>query len=58
VSDTEVLHKSKPVRRLEVFTGTGRRRAWTAKQKAEIVAESYVVSGAALPHIGSVRVVA
>jgi transposase len=44
VSDTELLHKSKPepVRRLEVFTGTGRRRAWTAMQKAEIVAESYV----------------
>ncbi len=30
-----------PVRRLEVFTGAGRRRAWTAEQKAEIVAESY-----------------
>jgi transposase len=42
--DTELLHKSKaeaePVRRLEVFTGTGRRRAWTAEQKAGIVAES------------------
>jgi transposase len=37
------LHKSKPepVRRLEVFTGAGRRRAWTAEQKAEILAESY-----------------
>lgn len=44
MSDTELLHKSKPepVRRLEVFTGTGRRRAWTAEQKAEIVAESYL----------------
>jgi transposase len=43
VSDTEHLHKSKrePVQRLEVFTGTGRRRAWTTEQKAEIVAESY-----------------
>src|SRR5262249_29295800 len=42
VSDTELLHKSKgePVQRL-VFTGTGRRRAWTAEQKAQIVAESY-----------------
>jgi len=42
VSDT-VLHKSKvePVQRLEVFTGTGRRRAWTVEQKAQIVAESY-----------------
>lgn len=44
MSDTEVLPKSKPepVRRLEVFTGAGRRRAWTAEQKARIVAESYV----------------
>jgi transposase len=29
------------VRRLEVFTGAGRRRAWTAEEKAQIVAESY-----------------
>ena len=28
------------VRRLEIFTGVGRRRAWTAEQKAAIVAES------------------
>jgi transposase len=37
------LHKSKPdaVQRLEVFTGAGRRRSWTADQKARIVAESY-----------------
>jgi len=43
VSDTELLPKSKPepVRRLEVFTGSGRRRSWTTEQKAEIVAESY-----------------
>jgi transposase len=43
VSDTELLPKSKlePVRRLEVFTGTGRRRAWSAEQKARIIAESY-----------------
>jgi hypothetical protein len=27
--------------RLEVFTGAGRRRAWTAEQKARVVAESY-----------------
>lgn len=44
MSDTELLPKSKPepVRRLEVFTGAGRRRAWTAERKARIVAESYV----------------
>jgi transposase len=41
MSDTELLLKSEPVRRLEVFTGAGRRRRWSAEQKAEIVAESY-----------------
>ena len=43
MSDTELLHKSKgePVRRLEIFTGSGRRRVWTSEQKAEILAESY-----------------
>ena len=43
MSDTELFHKSKPepVRRLEVFTGAGRRRSWTAEQKAQILAESY-----------------
>ena len=43
MSDTELLHKSKPepVRRLEVFTGAGRRRVWTAAQKTQILAESY-----------------
>jgi transposase len=41
MSDTELLAKSEPFRRLEVFTGAGRRRAWSADQKARIVAESY-----------------
>jgi transposase len=43
MSDIELLPKSKPepVHRLEVFTGTGRRRAWSAEQKARIIAESY-----------------
>ena len=41
MSDTELLLKSEPVRRVEVFTGTGRRRPWTAEQKLRIVAESY-----------------
>ena len=31
-----------PARRVEVFTGAGRRRDWSADQKAAIVAESYV----------------
>jgi len=43
VSDTELLPKSKaePVRRIEVFTGAGRRRGWSAEEKARIIAESY-----------------
>jgi transposase len=43
MSDTELLHepKAEPVKRVEVFIGTGRRRRWTAEQKARIVAESY-----------------
>jgi len=28
----------RPAQRLEIFTGAGRRRAWTAEQKAAIVA--------------------
>ncbi len=30
-----------PVRRFEVFTGSGHRREWSDEQKAQIVAESY-----------------
>ncbi len=30
-----------PARRFEVFTGSGRRRAWLPEEKARIVAESY-----------------
>ena len=43
MSDTELLPKSKPepVRRLEVFTGSGRRRIWTPAHKAEILAQIY-----------------
>src|SRR5947209_13463763 len=41
MSDTELLLKPETVRRMEVFTGTGRRRRWTAEQKARIVAESH-----------------
>lgn len=31
-----------PIRRIEVFTGAGHRRRWSAEDKARIVAESYV----------------
>lgn len=37
---TEHSAITEPVRRLEVFTGAGRRRSWTTEEKARIVAES------------------
>lgn len=39
--DIEHLQVPEPVRRVEVFTGAGRRRRWTAAEKARIVAETY-----------------
>ena len=30
-----------PVRRIEVFTGAGRRRSWSLEEKAAIIVESY-----------------
>jgi transposase len=56
MSDSEHRHVSKTgeARRLEIFTGAGRRRRWSAEAKAEIVAESYAdgmtVSGVARRH--------
>lgn len=35
---------SEPARRIEVFTGEGRRRSWSPDEKAAIVAESYAGS--------------
>jgi transposase len=35
-----VLEAEGSAQRLEIFTGTGRRRAWSAEEKASIVAES------------------
>lgn len=40
MSDTVIKPMSEAARRLEIFTGAGRRRAWSAEQKAAIVAES------------------
>jgi transposase len=40
MSDTVIKPISEPARRLEIFTGAGRRRRWSAEQKAAIVAES------------------
>ena len=42
--DTEHSAITEPVRRLEVFTGAGRRRTWRDQDKARIVAE-IVTSG-------------
>jgi transposase len=46
MSISEPMHMSKPgsdgPRRIEVFTGTGRRRTWTVEEKAAFVAESHV----------------
>jgi transposase len=58
VTITEHMHMSRDdeeqVRRIEVFTGAGRRRSWSDGDKARIVAESYVegetVSGVARRH--------
>jgi transposase len=38
--DTEHTAIMEPVRRIEVFTGSGRRRTWSIEDKARIVAES------------------
>jgi transposase len=40
MSNPELLPMSEPQRRLEIFTGAGRRRSWSAADKARIVAES------------------
>lgn len=41
----DVLTVPVPVaRRIEVFTGVGQRRRWSAEAKAQIVAESYETS--------------
>ena len=41
MSISEHNHMPEPVRRIEVFTGAGRRRSWSAAEKAAIIAESY-----------------
>src|SRR5262245_50963088 len=43
MSISEHKHMPEPVRRIEVFTGAGRRRSWSAAEKAAIIAESYGV---------------
>jgi len=41
MSISEHKHLPEPVRRIEVFTGAGRRRSWSSEEKAAIVAASY-----------------
>src|SRR3954464_10291224 len=41
MSISELMHRPERARRIEVFTGTGRRRTFPADEKAAIVAESY-----------------
>jgi transposase len=41
MSISEHKHMPEPVRRIEVFTGAGRRRSWSAAEKAAIIAQSY-----------------
>src|SRR3954454_22748959 len=41
MSMSELMPGSERARRIEVFTGAGRRRTWPADEKAAIVAESY-----------------
>src|SRR3954468_7139370 len=41
MSISELMHRPEGARRLEVFTGVGRRRTWPADEKAAIGAESY-----------------
>ena len=41
MSISEHKHMPEPVRRIEMFTGAGRRRSWSAVEKAAIIAESY-----------------
>lgn len=40
MSDIELMAELEPARRLEIFTGDSQRRAWSAEQKLQIVAES------------------
>ena len=41
MSPDDAMTEAYPVRRMEVFTGAGHRRTWSAEAKAQIVAESY-----------------
>jgi transposase len=42
ISEHKHVLDAAPAQRIELFTGTGRRRTWSGEEKAAIVAESYV----------------
>jgi transposase len=44
ISEPKHMPEAAPVWRIEVFTGAGRRRGWSAREKAAIVAASYGTS--------------
>jgi transposase len=44
MSISDHKHMPEPARRIEVFTGAGRRRSWSGAEKAAIIAESYGAS--------------
>jgi transposase len=55
ITDIKAMIKdAEPARRVEIFTGAGRRRDWSDEDRASIVAESYAgfdsVSGVARRH--------
>ena len=55
VTDTKAITRgAEPARRVEIFTGAGRRRDWSDEDRASIIAESYAgfdsVSGVARRH--------
>ena len=39
-----MMSVTEPARRFEVFTGVGQRQRWAAAEKAQIVAESFIVA--------------
>jgi hypothetical protein len=47
--DTVHTAITEPVRRLEVFTGAGRRRKWSDEDKARIVAETVAAAARSVP---------
>lgn len=41
ISELKLKSRDEPIRRIELFTGNGRRRDWSDDQKTQIIAESY-----------------